>query len=182
MKRVVLLSTALGVMLTLSFLLLSEKAWTHDMNVDLTIGGVGRIHQRELLHEDGEPWKGFLTVNVTNTGTAAWGDFHFQIFSAPGYSGNVVFDVGGSNAPTSSQSGLSWSLSGDVKTLDLYFYGNPVQPNQTAWFKVFTDNTSSQEAFFGVLVYPTPVPIPAASWLLTGGIAGLALLRRRLRR
>jgi len=152
------------------------------MEVNLAIGGVGQIYKQELTHQDADPWKGLLTVNVTNTGTEAWGDFHFQIFQVPGNPGNVVFDVAGPNQPTSSQDPLQWSLSADSKSLDLFFYGDPVFSGESATFSVFTDNTTNQVPFFGVLVYPTPVPIPAAAWLLGTGIAGLAALKRKVRK
>lgn len=149
------------------------------MEVDLAIGGVGQIHEQELTHEDADPWKGLLTVNVTNTGTEAWGDFHFQIFQVPGYPGNVVFDVSAPNQPTGSQNALQWNLSADSKSLDLFFYGDPVFSGESATFTVFTDNTTNQVPFFGVLVYPTPVPVPGALLLLGTGIAGLAAIRKK---
>jgi hypothetical protein len=53
--------------------------------------------------------------------------------------------------------------------LDLYFYSHPLLANETATFTIYIDNTMDQ-GFFGLTVYPTPVPIPAAAWLFGSGL------------
>ena len=66
--------------------------------------------------------------------------------------------------------------------VDFYFYDNPVDTGQTASFSLYTDNTAEEVPFFGVSFYPTPVPLPAAVWLLGSGLVALAGLRRSGRR
>jgi len=134
-------------------------------------------------HIDAEPFKGWANVTVTNTGTEAWGDFHFEFYDPIGGQdiSNLAFldaSLGGSD-PTSSQSPLSWSIDNDIvgATMDLYFYDDPVLLDQTATFSVYTDNTINQLPSFGLMMHATPVPEPATISLLTLG--ALALRRRR---
>lgn len=132
-------------------------------------------------HEDGDPWAGWVNVTATNTGDEAWGDFHFEIYDPIGgqFIDNVHFldaSMGGSD-PTSSQSPLTWNIDNVVvgATIDLYYYDDPVLPTETATFAVWTDNPN-HVPFFGVMLYPTPVPEPG-SLLLLG--LGALLLRRK---
>jgi len=138
---------------------------------------VGSGALQEFIHQDADPWKGFAYVTVKNTGTQEWGDFHFQI-SGP-Y--DVYFTVTPPYEPVSSQSPLTWAVNNPGNapaTLDLYFYNDPVLPGEIATFIIYTDNTANQNAFFGLCMYPTPVPEPATLALLGLG----ALLVRRNRR
>jgi len=152
-----------------------------------------------FVHNDQSPFKGVATIEVTNTGTQSWGDFHFQIFSlygtlnGAGWSNpaNVFFNISGSYYPTYSNSvgGPTIPLGSVVVTpgtastgamLDLYFNSNPVAPGQTAVFTVYTDNTTDQ-GLFGLIMYPSAVPIPGALWLLGAGLAAIAVMRKRSR-
>jgi hypothetical protein len=160
-------------------------ASAHDFTPDpFAIAGLGQGFAVDLEHQDQDPFKGWLHLTISNTGTEPWGDFHFRIFQVPGFGAvdNVHFDVSSPNQPTSSQSGLTWAVDNVAvgATLDLFFYGDPVLPNEQATFSVYTDNTTDKVSFFGVQVWPTPVPIPGAVWLLASGLVSLAALRRRL--
>ena len=149
-----------------------------------------------FVHSDQSPFKGVATIEVTNTGTQSWGDFHFQIFTLAPMSGwskpsDVFFDISGAYYPTYSNSvgGPAIPLDSVVVTpgtassgamLDLYFNTNPVAPGQTAVFSIYTDNTEDQE-LFGLVMYPSvaETPIPGALWLLGAGLANIGALRRR---
>lgn len=134
-------------------------------------------------HNDNDPWKGSALVTVTNDTGEYWTDFHFEIFSIGGsnISHTVFVDglVQGANLdPTSSQSGLTWNINNDPAgaKMDLYFAANPVAPGTTAWFKVYTDNTTDKQRF-GLLIYPTtdtPVPEPGSLLAFASGLIGFA--------
>lgn len=161
-----------------------SSARAHDFSITTSFGCVGGgTCAQESEHEDEDPFKGWAYLTVTNTGSEGWGDFHFELFQVGAESiDNVFFDVSSPNQPVSSQSGLTWSLSGDGHTLDLFFYNDPVLLNQTLILNVYTDNTTDQVSFFGTLYYPTPIPEVSTALLLGSGLIGLAIARRRSRR
>jgi hypothetical protein len=140
---------------------------------------------QDFEHEDAEPFKGFINLTVTNTGTQAWGDFHFEIYEVTGFGSveNVDFITGivgeTDYHPLKDGNPVDFVVDNVVvgATLDLYFYDDPVLPTETVTFKVFTDNTTDQVGFFGVKLHPTPVPEPAT--LAIAGLGALALLLRK---
>lgn len=151
------------------------SALAHDDSWVLT-GGIGDVF--EFTHVDASPWAGWINVEITNTGTEPWGDFHIGIFDPIGTQdvSNVDFVVDPPYEPTSSQSPLTWSVDNSDPAgalIDLYFYSDPVDPNETATFSVYNVNPD-QLTSFGVCFYPTPVPEPAALVLLS-----MALVVRR---
>ena len=161
-------------------MLVSSPALAHDVSIDLDFGD---MTPQSVTHEDFDPWKGNLSVTATNSGLEAWGDFHFEIFEVTGDITNVDWVVDSPHEPTSSQSPLSWVVDNNAygATLDLYFYGDPILPTETATFTVYTDNTTDNVSFFGVAMYPTPIPEPATilTWLSLGSIMGFVAYRRR---
>jgi len=129
-------------------------------------------------HDDAADWKGWATLTVTNTMTEAWGDFHFEIYEPMTY--NVIFPTTATMLMLDNLNNpyTNYSYAHDgTKKLDFNFYGNPVDPGETVTFKVYTDNTSQQNAWFGLLVYPTPVPEPTTIILL--GLGAMSVIRRR---
>ncbi len=178
-----LFAWTLGIALLVGLLIAAGPgtARAHDAMIShaMALGDIGTYQ-----HDDEDPFKGWLELHVTNTGTAAWGDFHFEIYEVEGFGSveNVHWLVDAPNAPTSSQGGLSWNVYNESvgAVLDLTFYGDPVGPGQTAWFKVYTDNQDHLD-FFVTSFHPTPVPVPGALWLLGTGLLGMAGWVRRSR-
>lgn len=157
---------------------LAGMSFADDGGVTLDIGAV--YNHTQVTHEDAEPFKGWFTVTATNTGTQAWGDFHFFFFDPVGGQNLTNLDftdasTGGID-PWSTQSPMTWTIAADGSAIDLFFYTDPVGPGQGATFNVYTDN-ADHLSFFGVGFYATPVPEPMTLGLLSLG--GLALLRRK---
>ena len=185
MKR--LICIVLGLFLFMG----TGTAWGHDVSFDnLQIDWIGDAAYSTVEHlddlnnnqiEDGEEaWKGWLSVSVMNTSGVAWGDFHFQMLGGlPGwgiYNDSAEFDDYG-NPFSSSQSGFTYDISVDGKSVDFYFYGDTVGIGETATFTVYTDNTAG--SLFGVGMYPTPAPVPGAVWLLGSALVGVLGFKRR---
>jgi hypothetical protein len=145
----------------------------------------GDFVPQDFEHEDAEPFKGVLDLTVTNTGTQAWGDFHFEIYEILGFGSveNVDFVteiIGPDDYRPRMDGGLVAFVVDNVvvgATLDLYFYDDPVLPTETVNFRVYTDNTMDRVGFFGVRLYPTPVPEPGT--LAIFGLGALALFLRK---
>ncbi len=171
------------ILLLLGFFVLSSPlpVLAHDFTLEnLEISGVGEGVEVEAGHEEESPFKGWLNIEVTNTGDEAWGDFHFQIIQwGEETIENVDFIVADPYQPTSSQTGLTWDVDNVTvgATIDLYFYSDPVLPGESATFSVYTDNTTGQNDF-GICFHPTPVPVPSAVLLLVTGIIGIVGIRR----
>jgi MYXO-CTERM domain-containing protein len=176
MLRRILLGTALMAMLAV-------PAFAHDgyfgsvsAPIILDDSNLGGTIAYDGVHQDAAPFKGWAFITVKNNGSQPWGDFHFGITGVPGYDdSSVIFDIV-NGVPLSSQNPTTWSLAGS-QNLNATFYTDPVNPGEIATFQVYTDNTAQDVPFFGLTFYPTPVPVPAALWLLAAGAP--ALLRRR---
>jgi hypothetical protein len=159
----------------------AAPAWGHDFSLSTSFDCLGAGCAQSPTHDEADPFKGWANLTLTNTGTEDWGDLHLAIFQVTAQTiENVDFIVSAPYQPTSSQSGLTWSVDNAAvgATLDLYFYSDPVQPGDTATFSVYTDNTTDQVDFFGTLFYPTPVPEPGTALLLASGLIGLAIKAR----
>jgi len=163
--------------LFVAFLVLSAASFVsaHDGSFTTDISSWVPV---TLGHYDADPFKGWATVTVTNTMAQSWGDFHFEIFEFMTYS--VTFPTTATmlmfDSDMDPYTGYSYAHDG-TKKLDFTFYGNPVDPGETVTFKVYTDNTSNQYAWFGLAIYPTPVPEPMTLGLLSLG--ALALRRKK---
>jgi hypothetical protein len=177
MKKTVILALACGCV----GLLMTSAARADDAYITTSFSD---MQFQQFTHNDLTPFKGNAFVTATNTGDQPWGDFHFQIFDPSGGTMNIA-NVSFLDAtttppgpnPSSSQVPFTWMID-NVSVgarMDLFFYGAPVLPGQTATFTVYTDNPDHL-SFFGLMIWPTPVPEPASILLL--GFAAL-LIRRR---
>ena len=138
-------------------------------------------------HEDGGDYKGWAFVFVKNTSTVAWSGFNFKIFSYPGGSTDIsqvsfldatMNDSLGNPgfSPMSSKTGLTWDIDNDVvgAEMTLNFQNDVINPNEMAWFQIYTDNTASH-ANFGLMMHPTAVvPEPSSLVAISTSLLGLA--------
>lgn len=147
------------------------------------------LDSQVFIHDDAEPFKGYAKLFAYNDTGEYWTDFHFQVKSVNGSDISAVIFVDGIQDtidcdPTSSQSGLTWTIFNDPagSIINLYFAADPVAPGEEAWFKIYTDNTVDKVRF-GLCAYPTTVvPEPGSLLALFSGIVGfggLALRRKR---
>ncbi len=171
-RSIVLLAALVAV---LAFCVL---AMAHDGEINWTFTS---LTPYSVEHNDDEPFKGWVLANVYNDTDEAWTDFHFEIFSIGFSVANVDFIDYAPYQPTSSVSSFTYVINNAPATgatFDFYFAANPILPGQSAWFKVYTDNTTDKKRF-GVMIYPT-VPEPASVVAMAGSLLGLAgMIRRR---
>lgn len=172
-----------GVLIAMFFLVTPLRVAAHDgsygeLDSPIEMADWGPV---EFEHDDQAPWAGWTHIFVKNTGTEDWGDFHLEIFAVN--QGDDVSNVhwldDETHTPYSSQTLDDWDIDNVAigATIDLFFYGDPVDPGETADFHVYNVNPDEVD-FFGICFYPTPVPLPGAALLyitgcgLFGWIAG----------
>lgn len=143
--------------------------------------------QQESEHGDLDPFKGYANIYVTNDTDEYWTNFELGIGAVPKTGGGLtnisatIFVDYAPYGPTSSQNGLSWVINNDPAgaQMALYFVSDPIAPGDSAWFKVYTDNTTYKERF-RLCFYPT-IPEPSSLFALFGGVVGLLGFRLRKR-
>jgi hypothetical protein len=166
------------------------SAWAHDMYVgNVTpelFGDPGVGSMQTYTHEDKDPFKGWAFFTVQNNGTESWTDFHFEIISVTvggtfyDATSVTIYDVTSIHPPVTSQNPVSIVVSnppGGLSSLDYYFPNDPVPVSDIATFSFYTDNTANNVAYFGLAAWPTPEP--ASLVLMSLGVGGILLVRRR---
>ena len=135
------------------------------------------------------PTNGWVTLNVTNNTSFAWGDMHFEIWSCAwmgcGTIDNVHFLAGtmdGMQTPDSDRSPFTYNIDNVSvgATLDYYYYSDPIftsTGNNTGMFKFKVDNPNG--VLYTLAVTPSIVPEPVSSTLFIIGGATLGFRRFR---
>jgi hypothetical protein len=160
-----------------------------DGSLSVSFEGAGTKFVQRHTHKDAEPFKGWLAVNVTNSGSVSWGGFHFQIVDVGFDVSEVDFIAARPYEPTSVQKLNGWAIDNNVvgARMDLNFRDDPVLPGGSSSFAIYTDNTRGRNSF-GIELYPTPVPAVVtmaqvyavtAAVMLAIGLAGFWRRRRR---
>ena len=124
-------------------------------------------------HYDMEPFAGYFILTVQNDTGIDWGDFHFEI-------NNPDVIIESASSTLNFLAGPDATINSDAtgSRADFKFYDAPLLAGQIATFSILTNNTNSLD-LFTISAYPTPVPAPAALWLLGSGLFGLAGIRRK---
>ena len=171
--------TRIGVVFLLLFCGLvagASSVWAHTIEDPILLNMELGI-PKEIEHVDESPYKGLLTLTITNIGTDAWGDFHFYLNPEE----TVVFGEGLGGPYMTGVSGFGSTYEDDFHTLNFFFYGDPIETGEAATFTIYTDNTRDTYNSFSMSMEASPIPIPAAAWLLCSGLLGLAGFNRRKR-
>ncbi len=118
-----------------------------------------------------------IDLTVTNSTSETWHSFLFE-------TENGAFEAGSfSGAP-----GMFAVLDNGVLDASATIGGITVAPGQSFQFSILLGDLSYDPSgfvpFFGtpsteIVTDPNVVPVPAAAWLLAGGVAALGALRRR---
>ncbi len=160
-----------------------------DGSLSVSFEGAGAKFVQRHTHKDAEPFKGWLAVNVTNSGSVSWGGFHFQIVDVGFDVSEVDFMTARPYEPTSVQKLNDWAIDNNVvgARMDLDFRDDPILPGGSSSFAIYTDNTRGRKSF-GIELYPTPVPAAVtmaqvyavtAAVMLVIGLAGFWRRHRR---
>lgn len=140
------------------------------------------LNPQTVIHNDLDPFKGYAYITLFNSSDDYWTNLELQVFSVSGSNiSHTIFVDYAPYTPTSSQSGLTWTINNDPAgaQMALYFASDPVAPNHSATFKVYTDNTTDKQRF-GLSIYPT-IPEPSSLVAFAVGLVGLLGLRFKKR-
>jgi hypothetical protein len=151
------------------------------------------VTPQNFYHEDTAPWKGFFMIYSQNSTGTAWSGFNFTVsgsdavfidtdlwdtsHSSPNLCVDWAFD-GDCDPHAATNIGIDiWNISENQKSMSVTLSNN-WDAGQTAWIRVYTDNTATQ-GNFTVSVAPVLVPEPISSALFIVGGATLGFRRFR---
>ena len=153
----------------------ASSVWAHDaepISRDMELGITYYVD-----HSDQDDWKGTMELTIRNTGDIAWGDFHFLLPDG----GPVIFGEDTDVPAITSLADDLWDVDFSLYQLDFTFYDAPVGNDDSITFLIYTDNTQNNLPLFSVAMEASPVPIPAAAWLMCSGLIGAVGVCRRKR-
>jgi hypothetical protein len=149
-----------------------------------------------FTHDDAAPYKGFFMLWTQNSTSTAWTGFNLSIDSAT--SDAVFIDTATWDAANPSNPCSSWAYDSDCDPTSSFGISDSSQwsitngglnmsvtldstwgAGQVGWLKVYTDNSSSENATFNITVNPILVPEPVSSTLFLVGAATLGFRRFR---
>ena len=141
-------------------LLFASVSIADDAYITTSIAGVDETVTQMVEHEDGVPFKGTVFVEVTNSGSEAWGDFHFGFYDPIGGQdiSNLYFNdasLGGMD-PTSSQANTTWLIDNVTvgATMDVFFYSDPVLPGGGYYGSLILQMEEEDQIPSSISVYP----------------------------
>lgn len=184
MKKLLATTAVVGMMATAA-----NAATTVDLTSGGDVTGLGQLGSFSATGASGsiDPWRAgsgsdYLTQNSNGLGVTGWGDSSAQLDGIVDESITFTFDYA-VRLVSVSFSSFGWFDDADIyvngvkveneSSSNPYYFGNVIATS----FTIGADGSSDNFRIKNFKV--APVPLPAAGFLLLGGLAGLGALSRK---